>query len=125
MSQAALAYEREAHATTNVKREHHGRAPLGRSACLNRMARAQAERMARRQEIFHQRLDTVQQRCEMGWVGENVAAGYSSGRAVVNGWMRSDGHRANLLNRRFRLEGLGAVSRDGTWYVAQVFGTPA
>jgi uncharacterized protein YkwD len=39
--------------------------------------------------------------------------------------MRSPGHRANILRRQFRREGLGAVRVNGVWYVAQVFGTPA
>ena len=122
---AAVSLEQQAHGTTNVKRDYYDRAPLRRRACLIRMARAQAERMARRQEIFHQNLATVQRRCGMGRVGENVASGYASGRDVVNAWMRSPVHRANILNRHYRLQGLGAVSRDGTWYVAQVFGSPA
>ena len=37
--------------------------------------------------------------------------------------MRSAGHRANILDREFRLLGSGARrSGDGTWYAAQVFG---
>ena len=55
--------------------------------------------------------------------GENVAYGYSSGQAVVNGWMNSSGHRGNILNSGYRLLGVGAVqSSDGRWYAAQVFG---
>ncbi len=124
-SKAALAYERASHVVTNNKRVYYDRAPLVRSVCLNRMARAQALRMARRREIFHQNLGNVQRECRMGWVGENVAFGYPTGRAAVDAWMRSPGHRENILRRQFRQEGLGAVSVGGVWYVAQVFGTPA
>ncbi len=124
-SEAALAYERTVHASTNAKRVYHGRVALARQACLNRMARAQALRMARRGAIFHQNLGNVQRECGMGWVGENVAYGYPTGVAVVNAWMRSPGHRANILRRPFRLEGIGAVMMGGVWYVAQVFGTRA
>ncbi len=124
-SRAALTYERQAHSSTNYKRKHFDRRPLTRSSCLNRMARAQAARMARRQQLFHQDLGNVQRQCGMGWVGENLAYGYPNGRAVVRAWMGSRGHRANILNRNFRQEGLGAVKRGGRWYVAQVFGTPS
>ena len=56
-------------------------------------------------------------------VGENVAAGYPTGRAVVKGWMGSPGHRANILQRRYRLVAVAARRSDsGTWYAAQVFG---
>ena len=38
--------------------------------------------------------------------------------------MRSSGHRANILNKGFRLMGIGArKGANGRWYVAQVFGT--
>ena len=65
--------------------------------------------------------------CGLRGAGENVAAGFGSGRSVVvRGWMTSPGHRANLLQPAYRLEGIGAV-RDagGRWWVAQVFGTRA
>jgi uncharacterized protein YkwD len=46
-------------------------------------------------------------------VGENIAWGsqeLATPRSIVNGWMHSPGHRANILNRRFREIGIG-VSR--------------
>ena len=33
--------------------------------------------------------------------GENIAMGYQSAQSVVNGWMNSPGHRANILNPSF------------------------
>jgi uncharacterized protein YkwD len=47
-----------------------------------------------------------------GWtaVGENIAAGYPSPEAVVNGWMASPGHRANILNPDYRELGVGLAS---------------
>lgn len=41
--------------------------------------------------------------------GENVAAGYSTPAAVMNGWMNSPGHRANILNGSFTEMGIGYV----------------
>ncbi len=41
------------------------------------------------------------------WAGENIAAGYSSPASVMNGWMNSSGHRANILNVNFREMGAG------------------
>ncbi len=39
--------------------------------------------------------------------------------------MHSDGHRANILNRGYRVMGIAArKGADGRWYVAQVFGGP-
>ena len=44
----------------------------------------------------------------MTW-GENVAAGYSTPAAVMNGWMNSPGHRANILDGSFTEMGIGYV----------------
>lgn len=39
--------------------------------------------------------------------GENIASGYSSPQAVVDGWMGSDGHCANIMNANFTDVGVG------------------
>ena len=80
--------------------------------------------MARRTEMYHQDLGPILEECGLNLVGENVAYGYRTGRSVVNdGWMNSEGHRANILNPGYRLMGIGArKGSDGAWYVAQVFG---
>lgn len=50
--------------------------------------------------------------------GENIALGYSTPEAVVNGWMNSPGHRMNILTGAFTIIGVG---RDNTGWV-QMFG---
>ena len=47
--------------------------------------------------------------------GENIAKGYASPQAVVNGWMNSSGHRANILNASYTQIGVGYVSRGNYW----------
>lgn len=42
-------------------------------------------------------------------VGENIAAGYGSVAAVVDGWAASPGHCANLMNRNFTQMGIACV----------------
>jgi len=57
-------------------------------------------------------------------LSENIAWGYRSGRDVVTAWMKSPGHRANILNCRAKAVGTGAVySTNGTPYYTQDFGT--
>jgi uncharacterized protein YkwD len=58
-----------------------------------------------------------------GW-GENIAAGYGDPASVVQGWLDSDGHCANMLNPGFSLIGIGYVSGNGEWghYWTQTFG---
>lgn len=58
-----------------------------------------------------------------GW-GENIAAGYPSASSVVDAWLASPGHRANIENPSF--VGIGsaaAASSSGAIYWAHVFGT--
>jgi uncharacterized protein YkwD len=39
--------------------------------------------------------------------GENIALGFNDARAVVNGWMNSSSHRANILNPNYKYLGVG------------------
>ncbi len=45
--------------------------------------------MAAQRRMYHQDLEPILRRCGMSMVGENVAYGFTSGRAVVRGWMDS------------------------------------
>lgn len=116
-------YQQQARSVTNNKRLDHELVKLDKGRCVQRFARRQATRMADKDEMFHQDLGVVLNKCGLLGVGENVAAGYATGRAAVKAWMKSPGHRANLLNPGYRVLGL-AVRRadDGTPYAAQVFG---
>ncbi len=61
-----------------------------------------------------------------GWssLAENVAAGYRDVNSVMNGWMGSDGHRANLLAPSTQHLGVGrAAAASGTLYWTQKFGS--
>jgi uncharacterized protein YkwD len=58
-----------------------------------------------------------------GWWGENVASGYGSASAVVNGWMGSPPHRENILRPQFTVMGsCSATSSTGVIYWVQQFG---
>ncbi len=46
---------------------------------------------------------------------ENIARGQSSPQAVVNAWMNSSGHRANILNSSFTEIGVGYVAEGHYW----------
>lgn len=59
-------------------------------------------------------------------IGENVAMGYRTPEAVMDGWMNSDGHRRNILNCQAKAIGVGvATASDGSLYWTQVFGATA
>ncbi len=124
---ASTSYGRTAFDTTNKQRVKHDRKTLAANACLRKYAVAQARKMANREEIWHQDLQKILADCQLSWVGENVAAGFSTGRSVVNdGWMKSPLHRENLLDGKFRLMKVAArKGDDGRWYAAQVLGKRA
>ena len=53
--------------------------------------------------------------------GENIAYGQSTPQQVVQAWMNSSGHRANILNESFTTIGVGYTVSGGTIYWAQLF----
>ena len=53
--------------------------------------------------------------------GENIASGQKSASEVVNAWMNSPGHRANILNSSYSRIGSASVNIDGTLYWVQLF----
>lgn len=60
-------------------------------------------------------------------IGENIAAGLDSGRKVLDGWLASPGHCANLMNPQFREMGAGYASdpkSDAGIYWTALFGAP-
>ncbi|GAA2350818.1 CAP domain-containing protein [Dactylosporangium salmoneum] len=58
-----------------------------------------------------------------GASAENIAWGYRTAQDVVNGWINSPGHRANMLNCSSVAVGVGlAYKTDGTPYWTQDFG---
>ena len=55
---------------------------------------------------------------------ENIAWGYRSGAEVVSAWMKSPGHRANIVDCGAKAQGVGVVfSANGTPYITQEFGS--
>jgi uncharacterized protein YkwD len=52
--------------------------------------------------------------------GENIASGYATAQAVVDAWLGSPGHRANIERPEFRATGVGAAGAPAYW--SQTFG---
>ncbi|AQG79433.1 CAP domain-containing protein [Spirosoma montaniterrae] len=48
--------------------------------------------------------------------GENIAAGYTTTRAVVDGWLRSPGHCRNIMSANFKDLGVGYAYSAGSTY---------
>lgn len=119
----AATYEYDTIRWTNIKRDVHDKVALRGQSCVDRYAERQAAWLASHRTLKHQNLRTVLDACNLTSVSENIAFGFSSGRNVVSAWMRSPGHRTNLLSSKMRWIGVGAVQdKYGVWWVAQVFG---
>jgi hypothetical protein len=56
-----------------------------------------------------------------GIIGENIAYGYTSAKAVMQGWMNSPGHKANILLGSYNSIGIGCYYYNGTYYWVQCF----
>lgn len=105
------------------------RAPLATSSHLSLAAAAHASDMASIKSVTHTGSDgsTMGHRIwdRAGFVGspiaENVAGGQKSARAVVFGWMCSEGHRKNIMSCKHDSMGTG-LTRNGWVYWAQTFG---
>jgi len=106
---------------------------LAPNVVLDRVAQAYADDMLRRSYYGHESPDgkTVRERALAGgyplrFVGENIARGQSTVGEVMDGWMASDEHRANILSKVFTDAGFGlAIGRNkGGFQViwVQVFG---
>ena len=57
-----------------------------------------------------------------GTVGENIAAGSPTPAGVMDGWMASPGHCANIMSVDFTHIGVGVYEHQGERYWTQVFG---
>lgn len=123
---------------TNDFRLQNNLKPLVYNDRLSTAAATQSQNMGVQDFFAHEGLDgsTPQTRGiaagYQGGVGENIAAGYTSPRSVVDGWINSPGHRANLLNASYQDIGIGFYEQpqdtgnvNYTYYWTQDFGIPA
>lgn len=113
-------------AAHNAERTQRGSTALRIEMRLSAAAQGHANWMASRGTMSHAGFPkrVTDAGYKYGNVGENVAYGYADVAAVMRGWMRSPGHRANILGR-FTEIGLGVARRGDTPYWCAIFATPA
>jgi uncharacterized protein YkwD len=112
----------------NAERNQAGCRPLVLNSTLSKAAQAHSADMAAHQNMSHTGSDGSSPgdritRAGYTWssYGENVAYGYSTAQQVMDGWMSSPGHRANILNCGFKEIGVGLAQPGSYW--TQDFGT--
>jgi uncharacterized protein YkwD len=107
--------------------------PLRLDPLLQKAALAHAQDMAKHSRFDHQGSDgsrPAQRATRAGYpwrnVGENIAAGAPTIEDVVQGWLESPGHCANIMSPQFKEMGIAYISAPKSKadiYWAQVFGT--
>jgi uncharacterized protein YkwD len=116
----------------NVERVNAGCQPVNADDRLTAAARAHSTDMAVRGYFSHttpEGVDFTTRISNAGYrwsrAGENIAKGYPDPASVMDGWMNSNGHRANILNCGYQDLGVG-VARDstGTLLWTQDFASP-
>ena len=120
--------EAEVARLVNAERAQEGLAPLTLDWELSRVARYKSQDMHDRGYFSHQS-PTYGSPFEMmrafglryRTAGENIARGYASAAQVVNAWMNSSGHRANIMNAGFTKIGVGYVA-DGNYFTQMFMG---
>jgi uncharacterized protein YkwD len=117
---------------TNAERARHGLSPLSVDARLARVAQAHSADMVRRHYFAHANPEGQQvwdRAAVVGYayrrIAENIAAGQRTPEEVMEGWMDSPGHRANILDAELTQIGVGRAD-GGPYgiYWTQVFATP-
>lgn len=115
---------REIFELTNAERVKRGLKPLVWDDELAQIARWRVQDMVERGYYSHYDPQTGEllfaKRCAT--CGENLAEGYvPTGRAFVDMWLGSPGHRANMLDPQWTAIGVGVARRRATYVAVQVF----
>lgn len=128
------AVAREIVILVNLEREQHGLAPLHVNPRLVEDAKLHADQIARTGVFAHVilgvRYPTPPARALAAgyrWdaLGENLALGYDDATSAVDAWMRSPGHRRNILGRDYTETGVVlAPDAEGNMIAVQTFGAP-
>lgn len=121
---------------TNDERSDVAASPLTRNALLDEAAQLKAEHMAKNGYFAHFAPDGTSPWYwfdEAGYVyahaGENLAIHFTDSAELVQAWMDSPLHRANIVDQKFTEIGVGTArgryNGHRTVFVVQLFGTPA
>ena len=112
----------------NQERDKQGLNPVMLNSELNHVATLKAMDM-RDNNYFDHNSRTYGTPFEMlqnfgihyNYAGENIAAGQKTSEQVMNDWMNSSGHRANILNKNYTHLGVGYVEGGsyGTYWVQE------
>ena len=121
---------------TNASRTAYGLQLLSYSSVLEKAAQSKAEDMAKKSYFSHTSPDgrlpwdfIVEQNYLYLAAGENLAVNFSEAESVEEAWMKSPGHKANIVNKTYEELGVGVAEGEyqgrQALFVVQMFGAPA
>ncbi|MFJ5623801.1 CAP domain-containing protein [Peribacillus loiseleuriae] len=115
-------FEKEVVELTNAERAKSGLKALTIDTELSKVARAKSQDMKDRNYFDHTSptygspFDMMKQfGISYSSAGENIAKGQTTPQQVVQAWMNSEGHRANILNASYTHIGVGYVQAGNYW----------
>ncbi len=127
----AAQYQAKVLAITNQERADAGCKALKLDSKLTKAAQSHSEDMAKNNYFDHNSQDGRSPFDRMSDAGykfsaaaENIAMGQQTPAAVMDAWMNSPGHKANILNCDYTEMGLGYAVGNGSPYWTQDFGKP-
>ena len=116
------AFEKQVVELTNKERAKNGLAPLTLDTELSKVARVKSQDMSTNNYFDHTSptygspFDMMKQfGISYKAAGENIAKGQATPEEVVEAWMNSEGHRANILSSKFTHIGVGYVAKGNYW----------
>lgn len=129
VSGAQTGFESDMLKQVNAQRAKNGQSALMLNQTLCASARVRASEIAKDGCFSHTRPDrsgcfTAISGVSYRTAGENIAMGtwgYYGVDEIMDGWMNSEGHRANILNGDFSEVGFGCVVVNGNGYWVQMF----
>lgn len=138
VSEFASQVEQAVFDKVNIERSNNGLTALKFDATLADIARSHSNDMLTNNYFNHTNLSGCSTSCRItnagySWrgVGENIymMSGYklsadATAEKIVQGWMNSPGHRANILSHTFTHQGIGVYSEGSKVYATQNFATP-
>lgn len=126
-----LAFEKEVLSLVNNIRIKHQLKPVAWQEDLAKAARYHAQDMAFDDYMEHATFDyknrkllkvcgtfdRIEKFIEMSYLAENISAGKATAKETIAAWMKSKGHRKNIINPNFKYLGVGYFYKKNTIYL--------
>lgn len=120
------AFTKEVLRLVNIERAKEGLSQLTTNSTLEKAAYIRSQEI--KQSFSHTRpngssFSTILKEMNISYqaAGENIAYGQKTPEAVVNAWMNSSGHRANIMSKNFNKLGVGCYISNNVVYWTQIF----